>query len=96
MERGPKAPFDTICLLLQAPAVHRAMYGRTRFDGTATRQNLFVIQMIGPRRLRVKQKTGELKPSCKSLITDTLPVSLFWKSCGKIEGGQVRDGGFGF
>ena len=36
LERGLRAPFDTICLNLnRPPALARAMYGRIRFDGNA-------------------------------------------------------------
>ena len=54
-ERGPRAPFDTICLnLKQAPCNCKGDVWENQVRRKRNRQNLFVIQMIGPRRLRVK------------------------------------------
>jgi hypothetical protein len=50
-----RAPFDTICLnLKQAPCICKGDVWENQVRRKRNRQNLFVIQMIGPRRLRVK------------------------------------------
>ena len=52
---APGAPIDTICLnLKQAPCCRKGDVWENQIRRKRNRQNLFVIQMIGPRRLRVK------------------------------------------
>lgn len=49
-----RAPFDTICLNRQAPRFRKGDVWENQIRRKRNRQNLFVIQIIGPARLRVK------------------------------------------
>jgi hypothetical protein len=76
-ERGPEAPSDTICLNLNRPLVfHKGDVWENQIRRKRNRQNLFVIQIIGPRRLRVKRKTGSRGLGSKGLIQNSLETGF--------------------
>ena len=84
-ERGPEAPFDTICLNLNRPlAIHKGDAWENQIRRKRNRQNLFVIQMIGPPRLRVKRKTGTYRIAYNILSQNSLQpgfiLEILWKN----------------
>ena len=68
------------------------MYGRNQIRRKRNRQNLFVIQIIGPRELRVKEKTAHPQFPHNKLINKGLAIKwhaeMLWKTLWKLSRGD--------
>src|SRR5271155_639204 len=84
-ERGPEGPNrHHLPESEQAPCLSKGDVWENQVRRKRNRQNLFVIQMIGPRRLRVKRKTRTCRISSNALIQNGLRggfiLEILWKN----------------